>query len=129
MTVTNIPGRAEWVPGLLKVEQDIPAVFIGSVHYCTFEDYQAIISPLRVSISDEAIFYAESCSIPEMDLSLVYEFAFNKLDEKSCLVACRFLNNGPSPLPEDINADLLNQLQAFAEKLEAYCEKTEGSFF
>lgn len=129
MAVMNIPGRAEWVPRLLKVEQEIPAVFIGSVHYCTFEDYQAIVSPLRMTMSDEAIFYAESCRIPEMNLSLVYEFAFNRVDEKSCLVACRFLNNSPSLIPEEMNVDLLNRMQEFVEKLEAYCEKMEGSFF
>ncbi|HEY1165747.1 MAG TPA: DUF2652 domain-containing protein [Chitinophaga sp.] len=129
MALTNIPGRPEWAPGLLKVEQDIPAVFIGSVHYCTFEDYQAIVSPLRMIMSEDAIFYAESCKIPEMDLSLVYEFTFNKVNEKSCLVACRFLNNGPAPLTEEMNAGLSDRMQAFVEKLEAYCEKMEGSFF
>jgi hypothetical protein len=129
MVVMNIPGRAEWVPGLLKVEQDIPAVFIGSVHYCTFEDHQAIISPLRMTMSDKAIFYAESCTIPEMDLSLVYEFAFNKTDEKSCLVTCRFLNNGASPIPEDRNTELLRHMQQLGEKLAAYCEAMEGATF
>ena len=129
MAVMNIPGRVEWVPRLLKVEQDIPAVFIGSIHYCTFEDYQAIVSPLRMNMSDEAIFYAESCSIPEMDLSLVYEFAFNNQDEKSCLFSCRFLNNGESPVPEEINDDLLHGIQELGKELAAYCEKMEGSSF
>lgn len=129
MVVMNIPGRVEWAPRLLKVEQDIPAVFIGSVHYCTFEDHQAIISPLRMTISDEAIFYAESYSIPETDLSLVYEFTFNKVHENSCLVACRFLNNGQSPLPEELHVDLLHSMQELGERLTAYCEKLEGSHF
>lgn len=129
MVVANIPGRVEWVPRLLKVEQDIPAVFIGSVHYCTFEDYKAIISPLRMTMSNEAIFYAESCSIPELDLSLVYEFSFNKVNEKCCLVALRFLNNGQSPLPEEMNAELSRRMQELGEKLVAYCGKMEGSSF
>lgn len=129
MVVMNIPGRAEWVPGLLTVEQEIPAVFIGSIHHCTFENYHAIISPLRMTMSDDTIFYAESCRIPEMELSLVYEFSFKKVDEKTCLLACRFLNNGVSPVPEEIKANLLNSMQALEEKLAAYCEKLEGSFF
>ncbi|SFD58581.1 Protein of unknown function [Chitinophaga sp. CF118] len=129
MVVMNIPGRVDWVPGLRKVEQDIPAVFIGSVHYCTFQDYQAIVSPLRMTMSDEVIFYAESCRIPEMDLSLVYEFVFNKLNEKSCLFACRFLNNGQSPIPEEMGIDLLHRIQDLAEKLATYCAKMEGSSF
>ncbi|KAA2242661.1 DUF2652 domain-containing protein [Chitinophaga agrisoli] len=129
MVVMNIPGRVEWAPRLLKVEQDIPAVFIGSVHYCTFEDYQAIVSPLRMTMSDEAIFYAESCRIPEMDLSLVYEFAFNKVDEQSCGVVCRFLNNGPAPVPEAIYEQLLRNLEELGERLTAYCKKMEGASF
>ena len=129
MVVMNIPSRVEWVPRLLKVQQDIPAVFIGSVHYCTFEDYQAIISPVRVNMSDEAIFYAESFSVPEMDLSLVYEFAFNNLDDKSCLFSCRFLNNGLSPVPEDMNVELSHRMQELVEKLVAYCEKMDGTSF
>ncbi|SHN43941.1 DUF2652 domain-containing protein [Chitinophaga sp. CF418] len=129
MVVMNIPGRAEWMPGLLKVEQDIPAVFIGSIHYCTFETYQAIISPLRMTLSDEQIFYAESCNIPEMALSLVYEFVFNKLSETSCFFACRFLNNGPSPVPEEMQQYLLQNMQGLTEKLSTYCTKMEGTFF
>ncbi|MVT07841.1 DUF2652 domain-containing protein [Chitinophaga tropicalis] len=129
MVVMNIPGRVEWVPELLKVEQEVPAVFIGSIHYCTFEGYRAIISPLRMTISDEAIFYAESCNISERNLSLVYEFAFTKINETSCLVTCRFLNNGTSPVPEEINAELLRSMQKVGEELVAYCEKMEGASF
>ena len=36
MNVMNIPGRDMWVPGLKKVEQFMPGVFIGSVHQCEF---------------------------------------------------------------------------------------------
>jgi len=127
MVVMNIPGRAEWVPGLRKVEQDIPAVFIGSIHYCTFDNYQAIISPLRMTISDEQVFYAESCNIPDMGLSLVYEFVFNKLNEHSCFFACRFLNNGQSPVPEEMHTDLLQSMQDLAEKLAIYCAQMESA--
>ncbi|PWV55624.1 DUF2652 domain-containing protein [Chitinophaga sp. S165] len=129
MIVMNIPGRIEWVPRLLKVEQDIPAVFIGSVHYCTFEDYEAIISPLRMTMSDDGIFYAESWSIPESGLSLIYEYVFNKLDEKSSLVACRFLNNGQSQLPEELNTGLWSNIQELCGKLTEYCVKMEGTSF
>ncbi len=126
MVVMNIPGRAEWVPGLRKVEQDIPAVFIGSIHYCTFDNYQAVISPLRMTISDEQVFYAESCNIPDLGLSLVYEFVFNKLNEHSCFFACRFLNNGQSPVPDEMHTDLLQSMQDLAEKLAIYCAEVES---
>ena len=127
MVVMNIPGRAEWVPGLRKVEQEIPAVFIGSIHYCTFDNYQAVVSPLRMTISDKQIFYAESCNIPELNLSLVYEFVFNNLNEHSCFFACRFLNNGQSPVPEEMHAALLQSMQDLAEKLAIYCTQMEGT--
>lgn len=129
MVVMNIPGRVEWVPHLLNVQQDIPAVFIGSIHHCTFEYYKAIISPLRMTMSDEGIFYAESWNIPDLDLSLIYEFAFNKLEEESCLVSCRFLNSGQSPLPGEVYEGLLNNMRELGEKLTAYCKKMEGSSF
>ena len=123
MAVMNIPGRSEWMPGLQSVEQDKPLVYVGSVHYCSFEDYQAIVSPLRMTLSGEGILYAESCQMKEMNLSLVHEFVFKKIDEKTCRFASRFMNAGESPVPEAINAALSEKMQRMAEKLKAYCEK------
>src|SRR5688572_15351528 len=44
MVMMNIPGRPQWVPELKRVKQDNPNVFIGSIHYCTFENYHGTIS-------------------------------------------------------------------------------------
>ena len=121
MMLTNIPARPEWIQGLKNVEQDLPDVFIGSIHRCTFDEYLAVISPLRMTISDEGIMYAESCKIIEMDLSLVYEFVFKKIDEGLCAFACRFLNAGESPIPEEVKANLFKQMQQMAESLKASC--------
>ena len=129
MVLMNIPGRSEWLPGLQKVEQEMPDVFVGSVHHCTFENYHAVISPLRMTLAEEGIIYAESCRIEEIGLSLVNEFVFRKINEKNCGFACRILNAGESPVPEEINASLFNKMQQMAEKLKEYCEKMEGSFF
>ncbi|MEJ0101294.1 MAG: DUF2652 domain-containing protein [Bacteroidota bacterium] len=126
MVIMNIPGRAEWLPILHKVEQDVPDVFIGSIHRCTFENFQAIISPLRMTPSDEGLMYAESCRIEEMNLSLVHEYVFKKINEKACRFACRFINVGESPVPEEINASLFNNMRQMAERLKEYCEKEEG---
>ncbi len=37
MTIWNVAGRVNWISGLLRVEQDMVDVFIGSVHQCIFE--------------------------------------------------------------------------------------------
>ena len=121
--VTKIPDRAEWISGLQKVEQDMPDVFIGSVHQCCFEDHRAIVSPLRMIVSDEGLIYAESCRIEEMNLSLVYEYVFKKIDEKTCGFSARFMNAGESSLPEDVKAVYLEKIQQMAERLKAHCEK------
>jgi hypothetical protein len=123
MVMMNIPGRNEWMPGLQTVDQDRPEVFIGSVHYCTFENYRAIISPLRMTVSKEEIFYAESCRIDEMDLSLVHEFVFRNVNDNACIFSWRFLNTGRSPVSEEINSVLLTRMQQIAESLKTYCER------
>jgi hypothetical protein len=127
MTMMNIPGRPEWMPSLQKVEQDVPGVFVGSIHRCTFDNYTAAVSPLQMTSSNEGIMYAESCRIEEMNLSLIYEFVFKKINERECSFAARFLNANESPVPEELNAALFEKLQKVAESLKAHCEKMELS--
>jgi len=114
---------------LQKVEQDAPEVFIGSIHRCTFEDYHAIVSPLRMILSGEQILYAESCRIEKMDLALVYEFVFKKIDKKACMFAARFMNADESPIPERSGVIFSKQMQQMAQQLKEYCEKMEESPF
>jgi hypothetical protein len=124
MMVTAIPGRAEWVPSLKKVEQDGPGVFVGSVHRCSFDNYHAVLSPMRMTVSDEGIMFAESCRIEEMKLALVYEYVFKKTGDKTSIFSCRFMNANESQLPEETNALLFGNLQIMAERLKEHCEKT-----
>ena len=124
----NIPGRPQWLEGLQIVEQDMPAVFIGSIHSCSFQDHKAIVSPLQMTISDEGIQYAESCRIEEKSLALVYEFVFKKETEKSSIFAARCMNARESPVREETKAILLKELQQMGERLKAYCEKKELSW-
>ena len=126
LLATNIPGREEWLPGLKNVQQDTPDVFIGSVHHCSFDDYEATISPLRMIASDEGVLFAESCHIPSADLSLVYELVFKKIDDSTCKFTCRFMNTVESPIPEDMNELLSAQQQRMAEALKAICEKQKN---
>ncbi len=123
MVIKNIPDRPVWMPGLQKVEQEIPEVYIGSLHHCTFENYRALISPLRMNLSPEGIMYAESCQIEEMNLSLVYEFVFRKTDEQTCAFIARFINAGDAPVSENMEAVLHEQMQRMTETLKEYCEK------
>ncbi len=127
MMVMNIPGRSEWIPGLQKIEQDRPEVFVGSVHACTFENYRTVISPLRMTKSNEEIFYAESCRIEEMNISLVHEFVFTNVNDKCCLFAWRFLNTGSTPFSDEINSVLLARMQEMAEVLKLYFERDRNA--
>lgn len=127
MEIMNIPGRAQWMPGLRGVEQDAPNVVIGSIHSCRFEDYEAIVSPIRMTFTDEEVFYAESCRINEMNLSLVHEFVFKKTSDLTCILATRFLNVGAHPIPEDVKELLFKRIENMAVGLKEYCERKKAS--
>ena len=127
LIVTNIPGRKEWMPGLKTVEQKEPEVYIGSIHQCVFEDYEATVSPLRMTVSVEGIMFAESCFISQMDLALVYEYVFKKIDENTCSFSGRFMNAVESPIPEEMSAVLSKQLRQMSEQLKAICEKKKNT--
>jgi hypothetical protein len=129
MVLMNIPNRPEWQTKLQNVEQHLPAVFVGSIHHCRFNNYQAIISPIQMTITEEEITFAESCQIEEKDLALVYEFIFRKVDEASCLFSCRFLNTGKVGIAEEERKILLESMQQMAINLKECCEKLEVSFF
>jgi Protein of unknown function (DUF2652) len=120
--IAKIPSRAKWMPGLQKVEQDAPEVYVGSIHHCTFDDYHAILSPLRMTLAPKEIFYAESCLIEEMNLQLVYEFVFTQTEEEACSLAARFINGGNSPIPQSLYASFYERLKQMVESLKAYCE-------
>ncbi len=125
MIVKEIPERAKWMPGLLKVEQEIQAAFIGSIHYCSFENYVAIVSPIRMVPSDEGIMFAERCQIKEFNISLVYEYVFRKVDDNNCSFASRFMSEGENPVPEEIKTVLFERMKTMAQRLKEVCEKTK----
>jgi hypothetical protein len=129
MVLMNIPERANWQSGLQKVEQDIPAVFAGSVHYCTFENYKAVISPVRMTISDDRILFAEKCVIEAINLSLIHEFVCKKETETTCRFSCRFINGDDSTIPGELYVSLLSQQERMAADLKEYCEKNDISIF
>ena len=123
MTVTAITQRPQWHPNLKKVEQEGSGVYIGSVHRCTFDNFSATLSPLRMTVNDDGIMFAERYNIPDVNLALVYEYVFKKSDDKTSLFSCRFMNTGESPLPTAFQADLFKGLQLMVERLKEHCEK------
>lgn len=129
MVLMNIPERPEWLPSLQNVEQDVPTVFIGSIHYCTFSNYQAIASPMQMTITENEIVYIESCRMDEKALSVVYEFHFKKLTETTCMVHCQLLNAGDLPIAEKEKTLLSENVREIVKNLKTYCENHEPAFF
>jgi hypothetical protein len=121
--IRDIPNRHLWIQELKSVTQDSPGAYVGSTHLFNYEDYQAIISPLRMNATDDGIIYAESCKIKEWALSLVYEFVFKNTGKQSCIFAARILNAGESPFSEDAKLSLFQRLENLAQQLKNYCEK------
>jgi len=123
MTIWNIPGRASWISGLLRVEQDTPDVFIGSIHHCIFEKCRATVSPLNMTFTDEGIMYAERCEMPELDLHLNLEIVCKRTGDKNCMVTWRFLNASLKPLPEETSLIFFDRMKMIMDELKAWCEK------
>jgi len=123
MTIWNVPGRASWISGLLRVEQDTPNAFIGSTHHLIFEKCRATVSPLRMTFSDEGIMYAESCRIPEMDLQVNLEIVCKKAGDKNCIMTWRFINSSVNPLPEETGHIFFDRMKTIMEELKDFCEK------
>jgi hypothetical protein len=129
MVMMNIPGRSGWLPGLQKVEQANPGVYVGSVHQCTFDNFDSSISPLNMTLSEEGILYAESFRVDDMDISLIHEFFFRKVDDDTCDFLYRSMNAGDTLVPDKMKTDLSAKMETLGTALKAYCENMEASFF
>lgn len=129
MVLMNIPSRPEWLPSLQKVEQPIPAVYLGSIHHCTFDTYEAVVSPIQMTLTPERINYAESCLIEKEGLSLVYEFVFSKMDQDNCLFSWRFLSADQGLMKEEQRIVVAERMQEMAKNLKVHCDHLETSFF
>jgi hypothetical protein len=128
MTVMNIPGRKDWMPSLLEVKQEMPHVFIGSIHHCTFQDLEAVVSPVRMSLSPNEIVYAERWRIEAKNHSLIFEFVFKNLDEKNCELSSRFMNAEQAPIAEEVRVMLVEKLQRMVESLQVICKDMPTHF-
>jgi hypothetical protein len=129
MVMMNIPGRSEWLPDLQRVEQATPGVYVGSVHQCKFDNYESLISPLNMTLSEDGILYAESFRVPDQDISLIHEFFFRKVDDVTCDFLYRSMNTDDTPVSGKTKTDLKAKMESLGTALKAYCEKMEVSFF
>jgi len=123
IVIGSVQRRVNWISGLLRVEQDMPDAFIGSIHHCIFEKCRVTVSPLNMTFSDEGIMYAESCEIPEMDLHLNLEFVCKNEGDKNCSVAWRFINASEIPIPKETAMIFFDRMKTIMDELKAYCEK------
>jgi len=119
MLLMNIPERADWVPSLLQVEQDLPAVFLGSVHRCSFYDCQATVSPLYIEHQDQRILYAERFTLGE-DVSFVYEYIFEALDASHTNISYRLMVD--DSIKNDIYAAQENKARMMIDALQQKAE-------
>lgn len=129
MILKNIPDWAMWVPELQSVKQDFHEAFLGSIHHCTFEGYTSVISPIRMSISDDTIHYAETCRLEELGIAVIHEYVCQKTADDGTRFSFRLLNAGDAPLPAEMATKLLDKQTHLVNKLKEYCEKMEESFF
>jgi hypothetical protein len=123
MYIMNVPTRNSWVPGLREVAQDIPHAFVGSIHRCSFDNLETVITPRRMNFSGDEIFYAETCEIPEFGIVMTHEFIVKDIDGRSSIFASRFMNAGDKPVPPEINAMLSGNLERMAAALKDHCEQ------
>jgi len=101
MTVIDIPKRLLWMNGLKFIVEGDDHAYVGSLHTCLFEDYEAIISPLKLKINKEEVMYAEQVKVAAMDLDVIYEYRFRPKDDKGCQMDCRVLpTDGKTLAPE-----------------------------
>jgi class 3 adenylate cyclase len=122
MTVMDIPARPSWMRGMIDAKLEGQDVYIGVIIHCTFENYEAVLSPLRMTITDEGVLYAETCQIDELNLALVHEFVFRKVDEQNSVFGYRLINMKETPIPEDLKTSLNNKLHEMADLLKIHCE-------
>lgn len=57
-----------------------------------------------------------------MNLSLIYEYVFKEINEKTSRFLFRFMNASETTLPNDVNTTLLERLGQMAEGLRKHCE-------
>ena len=111
------------------MEQEIPQVFIGNMHRCVFEEYQGTITPVKMLLSDDGFSFIERLHLPELNLSVIYEYVFNEITEKRSRFCCRIQNEGPAMLSSVMRDKLFQCLKRMSSSLAEYCANMKTSLF
>ena len=121
--VSDMTNRSQWMYGVQNVEQgDQSGPYIGSIQYCVFNDFKALVSPLSLKMSDKEIIYAEAWNAEEKNFSAVYEFRFRPINETGCQLANRILAAEGGELTSEHRTFSMQNLRVSSENLKVYCE-------
>ncbi len=122
--VIDIPNRTHWMNGLVRIEKGEDHAYVGSLHSCVFDDYRAVISPIKSTIHKDEVVYAEKMEVPEMDLTVVYEYRFRPASPKGCQLDCRVLPVEGKPLDQETHYYLFENLRKSCDRLKVYSRQT-----
>jgi hypothetical protein len=121
MALMDMVGRVHWMSGLKEVKQESDHPFVGSIHYCSFDEVRAEISPLHVEHRKSGIHYAETMIIKDADIYSVYEYLFRP-SGSGCSLAVRILSMEDKDLSEQKHTFLFDALKASCHTFKAFCE-------
>ena len=122
-SVIDIMNRVHWMKGLTRIEPGEDHAYVGSLHTCVFEDYQAVISPVKRIISRNEVIYVERVTIEAMKLEFIYEYRFRPSALNVCQLDCRVISVTENPLSKEAHYYLFEDLRKSCKKLKEYCEQ------
>jgi hypothetical protein len=126
LNVIDIMNRAHWVKGFTKIEAGEDHAYVGSLHTCVFQDYRAVITPLKRMINNEEVIYVEKMSVDVMDLEVIYEDRFRPTSSGGCQLDCRVMSASDTPLSSEAHYYLFEDLRKSCRNLKEYCEQGVG---
>jgi len=121
MALIDIPTRIHWMGGLTEVKQEDTHAFVGSIHYCAFNEVTAEISPIHVKHGESGIEYAEKMVMKDADIYSVYEYRFRP-SGNGCRLSARVLSMENKILPGPKHSFLFDGLKASCHTFKAFCE-------
>lgn len=122
MAVIDMPNRIYWMNDLKQVEQESEHVYVGSVHYLIFNDVRGRVSPIKMVKRGGEIFYSEIVKVEELNISVVYEYRFRRMDGGNCVVAARILPGPDKQISTDLFSFLDDSLKISVSNLKTYAE-------
>ena len=122
MRAIDMPGRVHWMNGLQCLGESEDHAYIGSLHTCIFQDFEARITPLKLNMGGGELIYAEQMTIPEMNVDLIYEYRFRSVGPAQSEVICRLIENNDKYLPDELRYHFFEGMRKSCNRLKEYCE-------